>query len=813
MSNSERSNNNNRKIFLEHVGQIDKIIKEHEQLKEKCSKLETQNLKLHIELKAKNNTISKLQESIAEYVQKSNNTSNTFLLPSEFKTAWESLVHDKLVEAFDSVFQNYELLSHLAQESILAVYKSAKELLQSKILSLTRTLNINIESVSEINTFLKKFRFLFQEYYSDIFNIDEVFLENVKGLIVEEMQKLDSSIFKDNTLDDIISDLNTRYFILFIELSFKICIFMLLHDPVLSFDIKPVEERKFKYFFFCKKNFINIEGFHKENQPCVIILSPPLFTNKFQYQNLKSAVYMIPEPNDEIMSICLSVSGNKPISSSRLNNSHMSNLDDLSEMQKEKEAISQKIKAKKAKKQNSISIKNNISNSSGKSNFKKSNKQCILITGNTPQLNDMNKKLFTSRCSPRLKSPEELILSLGNELIQEKIKNKLLCEKDANELADCKESTSNLNGNLAKKATINKDGIFNANPESSSNSNNSMIINSSAQQNRSKYIHPSRNSSVFESYSNSLNKESTKTMNDLLTKNSKIFNVDKIIHEDKQENNEECTLQFYTSKKMFVKTQSVMKNGNCDKTSTFLAQNLQNLNLQKSNYIKKLFNKSKNIEKQLKPNDMPKLTKEKSISILKFSRNSRNKEVTKINSNKDHSDQISDAFRSNIDRRKSNEASNSSQIKKSPTHNIDSSKNTSKNKQSIFEKSSNVSQGLICFPNKQNSIETKHSTIFNDMKFNGPVNYDQLVKQDIESHHKIVKNKLDRYYSKVVNSSPKTSQMSHFINYNNDKTIQACIEKQILKSKNNINNTLNLKLKSSLTMVNTSSTGITLLLT
>jgi hypothetical protein len=81
---------------------------------------------------------------------------------------------------------------------------------------------------------------------------------------------------------------------------------MLLHDPVLNFDIEKYPKRKLIYYFYNKKDFINVEGFGNEKTPCVIILSPPSLKKKFAFNGLRPAVYTLSSDNvnSEILQQC-----------------------------------------------------------------------------------------------------------------------------------------------------------------------------------------------------------------------------------------------------------------------------------------------------------------------------------------------------------------------------------------------------------------------------------------------------------------------------------------------------------------------------
>ena len=79
---------------------------------------------------------------------------------------------------------------------------------------------------------------------------------------------------------------------------------MLLHEPILTFDLAKYTHRKLKYFYFNKNDFINVDGFINENSPCIMLLSAPLLKNKFNFHNLKAPTYIVNKPDKTIFDEC-----------------------------------------------------------------------------------------------------------------------------------------------------------------------------------------------------------------------------------------------------------------------------------------------------------------------------------------------------------------------------------------------------------------------------------------------------------------------------------------------------------------------------
>jgi hypothetical protein len=77
------------------------------------------------------------------------------------------------------------------------------------------------------------------------------------------------------------------------EILFKLCIYMILHDPILTFHKN--DEKKLKYIFYNKNDLLVMEGFGNDQTPCLIIVFPPLLRKSFTYMGIKPAVYCIPK--------------------------------------------------------------------------------------------------------------------------------------------------------------------------------------------------------------------------------------------------------------------------------------------------------------------------------------------------------------------------------------------------------------------------------------------------------------------------------------------------------------------------------------
>jgi hypothetical protein len=71
-----------------------------------------------------------------------NNTSSAFTLPSEFKSAWDELVKESILDAYPDFLDKYEELVPLVQELFILVRQEIVEIQRSIILDVGNRLNL-----------------------------------------------------------------------------------------------------------------------------------------------------------------------------------------------------------------------------------------------------------------------------------------------------------------------------------------------------------------------------------------------------------------------------------------------------------------------------------------------------------------------------------------------------------------------------------------------------------------------------------------------------------------------------------------------
>jgi hypothetical protein len=275
--------------------------------KKRCDVLEKDLVKSQNTIKKMDVSLKKLQEinTINAKVrfffsnQSLNNTSIPFFLTSEFKNNWENLAKDQIMEAFENTFEDYFWLAHVVNDTLLIVYNETNKLIYEKINVILSVLNIEEK---EPEKFFSRFRTFFQEYFMSIFAFSEEFANKVKSRLYEIILKYKN--FPENTAEGCKSDIETKAFKNFCQIVYKLCLYMILHEPKLTLSVQNYEKREFSYHYYNKSDFLNIEGFGNEQSSCIIILDPPMIRNYLPFQGIKPCVYIVPNPNEEIIKIC-----------------------------------------------------------------------------------------------------------------------------------------------------------------------------------------------------------------------------------------------------------------------------------------------------------------------------------------------------------------------------------------------------------------------------------------------------------------------------------------------------------------------------
>jgi hypothetical protein len=309
--NSSYSSNNH--YMHENKITFDNVYGELEFYKKKCDVLEKDVFKSQTHIKKLEVSLKKSQDALAIHAKNVNNTSISFLLPSEFKLQWENLAKDLILEAFDCLYNDYFWLAHIIQDTLLITYAETNLYIKDKVKKVLEVLNIYNENAKEIelDKYFMKFRNIFQDNFSSIFTFTEEFYEKLKEKVrktikdVYMVQQINNEKITEQ-LEELVEEIEKKPMRILLQSLFKLCIYMLLHDPILSLNIPPFNKRKIEYYFFNKNEFINIEGFGNEQTPCAVILPFPILRKSFSFMGIKHAVYCLPdkETDETIIKLC-----------------------------------------------------------------------------------------------------------------------------------------------------------------------------------------------------------------------------------------------------------------------------------------------------------------------------------------------------------------------------------------------------------------------------------------------------------------------------------------------------------------------------
>ena len=290
-------------------------------------------LKYESIIKSLTDSNNKLQEILLKNSNennKKNNEQNQICYSiKDFKNLWRTVTEVELIDKFDFCLDEYKLIANISQDILLLVYDLAKNLINIKFNEILRCLNLDKKTDTQHKQLFDNFLPVFQENLKDIF----INSENSLNILMIKLEKIvrnydtDQIIinkdkkYKSILLNEVIKKIKNHHFDELMKYFLNICIYMLLHSPILSFDIQEYSKRKIIYCFFDKNNFTAIEGFPNDKSPCIILLPPPLLKNKYPFANLHYAVYIIESPTKDIISQCQIVkTNNKTFDKSNLYN-------------------------------------------------------------------------------------------------------------------------------------------------------------------------------------------------------------------------------------------------------------------------------------------------------------------------------------------------------------------------------------------------------------------------------------------------------------------------------------------------------------
>ena len=155
----------------------------------------------------------------------------------------------------------YRLIKHI----VTHIEQYTSSIIENKLKSIQKALNIEH---TNLNTLYKQISFLFKS------NFHSVFIKNINV----------SSIITELSLDNECSNMKSLYEL--IRLLYKICFYMKLHDPPLSFSYNDTNTPT----YFAKNLHECVDGFTQEGHPCLVLLPYPTNKDNYNYLNVKSIV-------------------------------------------------------------------------------------------------------------------------------------------------------------------------------------------------------------------------------------------------------------------------------------------------------------------------------------------------------------------------------------------------------------------------------------------------------------------------------------------------------------------------------------------
>ena len=259
--------------------------------------------RLQIENTTKNIEISRLREELQQYKKNIKFTSINFPLPEEFKTRWETLIKTLMMDAFENISTNPILLMKTINIIVNLLYEISIKKIKLKIYDILKCLGLNEKKEEIIKNFFEKFKkLIFQEYFNNIFKINnkDFIKETIINIKNEIKKEENEKIFSNEEKVEIINDLNSKNFEIFIIELYNLCLYMNINDQKLIIKTST----KINYKYYNKKIYSNIEGFSNENDICLLILNPPITINNINYKGIKPIVCIIDNPSKEIKDLC-----------------------------------------------------------------------------------------------------------------------------------------------------------------------------------------------------------------------------------------------------------------------------------------------------------------------------------------------------------------------------------------------------------------------------------------------------------------------------------------------------------------------------
>ena len=237
--------------------------------------LESELIKSRTKCKTLENQLKKVQANSNLIQANKNNTSSSFMLPSEFKQSWESATTDLCFNLFQQFLPRPKFLASLVRHLCTIISESVQSKLNSILLSIQSQLGLS--DPKPVRTQILK---LLQDSSSSTFPCIQ---SRISNLFLKTTKKSELSLLKPLT--------STEEFSLFVNTFHSISVYMALAEPALtiSFPSKPVIIK-----IQNPEDFLLIDGFASINSNALIVF-PELTRQGSRYLPCKPSVLVLSE--------------------------------------------------------------------------------------------------------------------------------------------------------------------------------------------------------------------------------------------------------------------------------------------------------------------------------------------------------------------------------------------------------------------------------------------------------------------------------------------------------------------------------------
>ena len=206
-------------------------------------------------------------------------------MPSEFKQLWEELTKNHLVDAFSDYLEDYKKFKTIVQASLKSVYEEIEITRNKIILKISEIFKLDINEENNKLIFIKFLPF-FQDNSKSIFPNDNNWWATIEKTLLKENEIIFSELNSNPDFKKCLIHVH------------RMCLHMVLNDPQIYFSLSD----EFEYHKFDRLQYYCIDGFPKDNTPCVVVLDYPRKEND-PYLDIKKSILILNDPSEEIIEL------------------------------------------------------------------------------------------------------------------------------------------------------------------------------------------------------------------------------------------------------------------------------------------------------------------------------------------------------------------------------------------------------------------------------------------------------------------------------------------------------------------------------